>query len=445
MTLILVAADASGVYQSSDYQLTNEKTGAPVMDHAGSKQLQATFRELDLRLAFTGVAAIPVPGGWKRTIDCLLAELKTLAPNLTLEQICEQLQARSAGLTSGLGERGVLELVVTVGAPEKPFRIAVISNVDWSKRPPRARPNFTTKIRTVTGPLHLISGYRGCVPAVQRRRLRAVSRSIRQSGAGVLNMLAEINAVAAKNSGGWVSERCWVTSQTSDGPSQRSVSLNVGQQPGAVPHIFGGIDIAEWIKKNFRAAPGKELTFVQGAGLKTGPRGGTPMPLPIGDYRSFRFKSSAGSVPLCCNTGERSAFVDLVPMNAEAQLRLNEEVSFPLAQVILSGIHPIAAPFPKPLYPWPQLKAPLWIDEIEVPRGWEYSVGYWIDGTRHHAVFLPSSRGIRNLPFLSPEEEMVFVAPSTLLDLTLRDGEKGPSVIVHGRVSWRLRLDGTRG
>jgi hypothetical protein len=117
----------------------------------------------------------------------------------------------------------------------------------------------------------------------------------------------------------------------------------------------------------------------------------------------------------------------------------------PLARVSLTGIYPITAPFPKPLYPWPQLKAPLWIEETEIPRGWEYSVGYWIDGTTHHAVFLPSSRGVRNLPFLSPDEEMVIVAPSTALDLTLRDGEKGPSAVVHGRVAWRLRLDSTRG
>ena len=445
MTLILVAANVGGVHQSSDYQLVNEKTGAPVTDQAGSKQLQATFKELDLRLAFTGVAALPGPGGSKRTIDCLLSELKALAPDSTLEHICERLQQRSSELTRGLGERGVLELVVSVGAREKPFRLAVISNVDWSKRPPRARARFTTKIRTVSGPLYVISGYRGCVPAVQRRRLRAASRDTKQSVAMVLNMLAEINAIAAKNSGGWVSENCWVTSQTSDGGSLRSSSRNVGQQPGTVPHVFGGMDISEWIKENFRAAPGKQITFVQGAGVKTGPTGGTPMPPASAKARTFKLSGSSLSVPLLSATGERCAFVDVTQLEAEFELRLNTEIEVPFARLALRAVHPIAPPFPKPLYPWPEISPRLSIDGIEVPRGWRYSVGYWIEGNTHRAIFPPSSRGIRNLAFLDPHDEMVIVAPSNELEFAWTDGKNGSGAIVNARIGWRSRLDGTVG
>jgi hypothetical protein len=42
MTLILTVANLRGVYQSSDYQLTDKDTGAPVSDRAGSKQLDGT-------------------------------------------------------------------------------------------------------------------------------------------------------------------------------------------------------------------------------------------------------------------------------------------------------------------------------------------------------------------------------------------------------------------
>ena len=54
VTLILTVANSEGVYQSSDYQLTDERTGAPVSDQAGSKQLEALFRDLHVQLAFTG-------------------------------------------------------------------------------------------------------------------------------------------------------------------------------------------------------------------------------------------------------------------------------------------------------------------------------------------------------------------------------------------------------
>jgi hypothetical protein len=275
--------------------------------------------------------------------------------------------------------------------------------------------------------------------------LRAASRNIKQSGNAVLDTLAEINAVAAKNSHGWVSETCWVTAQTSDGASQRSVSLNIGQQAGMVPHIVGGVDISEWIKKNFRAAPGKEITFVQGAGVKTGPYGATPMPPRTGDPRIFEFSGSSINVPLLSTIGERCAFADLVQMDANVELCLNEEVVVPFARISLTGVHPIAQSFPKPLYPWPQLKPRLLVNGTEVPRGWEYSVGYWIEANTHRAVFPPCSRGLRNLAFLGREDEMVIVAPATTIEFSWKDGQKSPSAIAHARIGWRSRLDGTIG
>jgi hypothetical protein len=48
MTLILTLANASGVYQSSDYQLTDVQTGTPISDRVGSKQLQASLKGLDV-------------------------------------------------------------------------------------------------------------------------------------------------------------------------------------------------------------------------------------------------------------------------------------------------------------------------------------------------------------------------------------------------------------
>lgn len=102
--------------------------------------------------------------------------------------------------------------------------------------------------------------------------------------------LAAINAVAAKHSRGYVSEACWVTSQTVDGPLLRSASRNIGQHQGNIRFLLGEFDVLEWVKKNFQAAPGKEIGIVQSAGVK-GP--GTPQPPPTGEARRFTLSGSS--------------------------------------------------------------------------------------------------------------------------------------------------------
>ena len=57
MTLILTVANASGVYQSSDYQLIDQRTGKPISDRAGSKQLDASFKLFTA--VYPGVAHSP--------------------------------------------------------------------------------------------------------------------------------------------------------------------------------------------------------------------------------------------------------------------------------------------------------------------------------------------------------------------------------------------------
>jgi hypothetical protein len=128
MTLILTTANLRGVYQSSDYQLIDRKTKKPVCDSAGSKQLQASFKELNLMVAFTGVAAI----GAQRTIDRLSRVLKGLPYESNLQGICEALRDD----IRPLGKIDLLTLVVSSAAIGKPPQVAFISNADWRSQPP---------------------------------------------------------------------------------------------------------------------------------------------------------------------------------------------------------------------------------------------------------------------------------------------------------------------
>ena len=445
MTLIMTVANASGVYQSSDYQLTDLATGAPISDRAGAKQLQASFNGLDVRLAFTGIATVGVGAARQRTVDWLAEELKALAGDSQLQDICEALANRSIAVAHPHGLRGVLELILTAAAVGEPFRVAVISNVDWRKRPPEAKRKFTIGIHTITRPFQLISGYRGSVPSSQRHCLRALARDTTKSPVQMLDALADINAIASKHSRGYVSEGCLVTSQVADGRVRRSASRNIGQRPGDIPQILGGLDVSKWVKENFRAAPGQEIRVVQTAGVMGGPGDGTPVPPPTGERRLFTISGSSVAAVLRSPTSEQCASINIAQRECVLEARCNEEVTVPFAEVTLSGRVPISKAFPKPLLPWPQLAPTLAIDDAAVPRGWEYSVCYWIEDDAHRVIIPQSSRSIRNLAFFGPEDEMVIVAPTTTMELACREREEPPVATVHARVWWRSRLDGTRG
>jgi hypothetical protein len=151
-----------------------------------------------------------------------------------------------------------------------PFRVAEISNVDWSEQPPKAKSRFTIKVHTVKKPFHLISGYRHSVSMQQQFQLHALARNVVRPAAHILDELADINAKAAEHGNGYISKDCWTTFQVADGDSRRTASRNIGQHPGSLPMILGGIDMSEFVRNNFRPNPGAEMRLVQSAGFVLG-------------------------------------------------------------------------------------------------------------------------------------------------------------------------------
>src|SRR5260370_175746 len=98
-----------------------------------------------------------------------------------------------------------------------------------SDHPPRAKRDFDTKMYTVKRPFHLISGFRDAVPPLQRYWLEAMARAVDSQPNETLDKLAEINATAARNSAGYISEGCWITSQVADGRARRFTARDVGE------------------------------------------------------------------------------------------------------------------------------------------------------------------------------------------------------------------------
>jgi hypothetical protein len=442
VTLILTVANESGVYQSSDYQLTDLKTGTPISDRAGSKQIQASFQEIQLVLAFTGIATL---SSGQRTVDWLADKLKCLPQEVRLQQICDVLAERAGATMRPHGPRGVLEIVAAVAAVGEPFRVAVISNANWRKHPPEAKSDFSIRVETIKKPFKLISGLRDSVAFGDRKRLEAVARKIGRSTEDIGAVLAGINAVSAKRSRGYVSEACWVTSQTRQGEGLRTASQNIGQHVGNVHTIFAGFDLNAWVKKNFKAKPGEEIKMVQSAHVLVGPGGGTHLSPPTGEPRRFTIAGAVGGGELVSPGGVHCGTVTIVQRTCHVEARCNEEVIVPFAEVTFRRSASSAEEFPRPLFPWPRICVPLAIDDVDVPRGWEYVIGHWIQKDAHRIEIQTSSRGLRNLAFLGPDDELVIAAPTETAELGWAGPVDSRSLVLNARVSWRTRLDRTHG
>jgi len=446
MTLILTVGNSRGVHQSSDYRLIDWRTKAPASDRAGSKQLEAGFKGLHLQLAFTGVAVAAKGSSAQRTIDWLSDELRALPQESNLQDICNALKKRSGAAMRPLGEDGILILVLAVAAIGRPFRVAVISNERWGERPPRAKDHFDVTVRTITKPFHLMSGGgRYSVPQLERYRLMALARAADAPPNQILDTLAAINAIAARNSQGYVSEGCWVGSQVADGQVRRSAMCNVGDHGGSIPLLQGDMDLSDWIKKNFRAAPGKEIRLVQSAGVVVGRGGGTPMPPPDGDPRSFTLSGSSATGLLRSASGQHCASIEVAQLNCPIRARRNqaEAVTVPFVRVQLRGVHPACADFPRPLYPWPTLSPELAVDGAAVPRGCQHTIGYWVERGMHHVEIPKSSRDVRNVAFLGEDEELIIVVSEGTF--TWGPSQDGPTATLEANIWWRTRPDGTRG
>jgi hypothetical protein len=438
MTLILTIANERGVHQSSDYRLTDQRTGDPITDEAGTKQLDAIIPPgMSIQLAFTGVARVTAGRQTVNTREWLQTELQALPPKSDLRTICDILAKRCTKQMKPLGSKGELTLVFAVAEIGQPFRVAVISNA-------RRKKQFGIRVRTVKKPFHLISGYRDAVPENERHRLKALARDTAKSLEEIRKALADVNVIAAGKSKGWISEECWVGSQFADGAALRRIEKHGfgGVVEGTVPQLFGGLDMLQWIKENFQAAPGQKIQLHPIGAVMAGPGGATPLPPPEGELRTFTFTRGSIVGALRSPAGTYCASLKMTVLECSITARRNEEATAPFAEVELTRIT-TCEDFAQALLPWPQAKPPLFVDGAEVPRGWEQTFGHWVEEGIQRVSIPRTSRGIRNLAFLGDDDEMIIVVNET--ELTLKSNQERVSATLTALVQWRTRMDGTRG
>jgi hypothetical protein len=443
MTLILTIANSKGAYQSSDFRLTDLDTGAPIATRAGCKQLEATFERMHVSLAFTGVAWVNTAAGSVETIDLIRSELIALPAASDLEAVHRAISTRCVDATKPLGSRGLLTVVIVAATIASPFRVAVVSNADWHSRPPRAKSRFTTVVHTATRPLHLISGYRDCVPVDQRNRLKALARDLDKAPSDIEAALKDINRISSVRSRDYVSEDCWTASQFADGRALHRTAGGTAQVEGNVPLLLGGVDVAESIKQNFRPELAEQLRLLVTAGVLSHASDQTAVAPPVGDARELTLGWDNVSAVLRSPRGAEQARIEVAPTLEPVKLRLNEEVRVLLGTITIHATGVEEPPFPLMPLPWPHIPVAMTLDGALIPNPWRLSIGYWIERGKHRATIPLTSRGVRSVAFLGSDGELLIVAPTETLQLEWSDAE-ALSVPIEARVSWRQRVDGTR-
>jgi hypothetical protein len=113
----------------------------------------------------------------------------------------------------------------------------------------------------------LIFGYIRAITSADKRLLKALNTG-RRDPAEIRRALSQINFRSAKNSNGFISEGCLVSSVL---PNGHSALENFGSTPGVPAHMVGSPEVAKLIGTLIgKTLPGKQPSFVQGRGVRGG-------------------------------------------------------------------------------------------------------------------------------------------------------------------------------
>lgn len=423
MTLLLAAANPSGVHQSSDFRLTEPRTRSAT-ESCGAKQLGVRIGEWQAEISFTGIAE----ANNVRTVDVLTQLLATATP-ATITELAERVhQATDQHVRALRGVSGcqkALTVLITAVQQGKDPRLILISNIDSliRARNLQVADQFELSERSACAPLHIMCG---CVEAVEeedRKLLRYLS-DCTLSPAEIREQLAGINKRAASHPthGHWISAGCMVTSLLRDGTMQLH---NDGAIAGVPARFLGPLNLAEIVQKNFRTAPGKKITLVQSAAA--GPLQGRPMPQPEGQLRTFAY-----SVPRSSYSIVGDATITLEPNEGTVQLRKNEWVSaaFNAVSYRVGGSLP-------PNIKFRLANAPT-VDGQQ-PRSWDYLIQTTSDAQQYGLTISPMSVAFRSanlpapMPLLGPQEELVMAAPREGLTLSVPKCETSATGVIEAK------------
>jgi hypothetical protein len=244
MTLNITAVGPHGIHQSSDFRLTNAKSGV-VLSDTSPKQVSFFYGAWSAALAYTGV------GQWRgKDTCCWVVGWVTPRDNaLPFEEFIELIRSEGTAWLAGMGKPTPHSFVIGAYVAHKP-QVVLISNFESLHAPPsrQARAELSVsriqprRIRT-GNPVVVITGRHDAVNRTHRRLLRAALRAQPES-LRMRQLLDIVNQIAAL-SDSKVSPECTTCSLTPDGPG--TVVEQYGDVTGNnYPHrILFGLDTVD--------------------------------------------------------------------------------------------------------------------------------------------------------------------------------------------------------
>lgn len=437
MSLVLTLAAPWAIHQSSDYRLTplTPSQAAGPDDVAGAKQLTVNSVGLVAQVCFTGAAQV----GNLRTRERISQIIGQATQPVDIDRIASEIADRGTEAVKTFPlDRKMLTVVIAVAEHGKTPRIIMISNVDRFDGPRRAQPIDRLEVSSLvpTQPILRSFGWDVALSHDDRKYLIGLLRS-NSNPKEIKEALAAVNRRIAldRKSADLISEGCMVSSLFDDGTCN---AINFGEVAGVPDSFMEGINISDFIKKHFKAAPGKQITLVQSASaFRTGKEGYREL-LPEGEPRTLHFSTATTRMIGIANTfGGEFDKLTLSGQAGSIAIRKNEPARAILNTVTWEMGETSRDESGFRQFPFLRITNLPTVDGAQ-PRSWDYLFDVAVGREAHSVTIHKMSTSLRSvhfekaLPILGPTEELVMVAPRENLTLTARIEERSITGTIEG-------------
>jgi len=373
------------------------------------------------QLCFTGVAQI----GMLKTREWISQIIAQATQPIDIDLIASEIAIRGTTAVKTLpADRKMLTVVVAIVEHGKRPRLVIVSNMDRFDGPRRTQPLDKLEVSSIvpTKPMLRVFGYDAGLSHVNRRYLMRLLRDDSDVNT-IKEALASVNKRTAQspNSRGLVSEECMVSSLLFDGSSS---TINFGEVKGIPDNFMGNMNVGEFVKTHFKAAPGKHPAFVQSASVSQASTQGAPELLPEGEPRILRFSTPTSTMTGIGNTfGGKFDKLTIGGLSDSIAIRKNEWVSAIINTINLEMGQTTREESGFRLFPGLELENLPTVEGAQ-PRNWNYTFDVTIEKMVHTLSVRKMSMAFRSvnctqpLPILGPTEELVMMAPRDGLTLS---------------------------
>jgi probable HAF family extracellular repeat protein len=242
VTLNITILTPTVIYQSADYRLTDQGSGAP-LPAPSTKRVTLTYQEWTGFVTYAGIGRM----NGRETADVVRGWLEG-KPSLTFEEVAETLRVRGTEWLRPLPLARRRHTFILAGVVNKAPMAAVVSNYQrWHGQVAGAvAPELiVTIVRARAKAEVIVAGVGVAVSGRDRRALARLAEAHPGDSLRIRRAMAEANTRAALSGAGLISEDCLVYSQDIDGHGQEETT---GSSRSELKGLTNGVDMTAMIR-----------------------------------------------------------------------------------------------------------------------------------------------------------------------------------------------------